>query len=449
MHERETVPRKRQIRFWHVGLVILGLLAIAFGVLRIAARAKVQQRLAAIRAAGYPTTFAELDDWYTIPTYVDNAADYITRALGLLHVPKGEEAEGIPLFHSRTELPARTVPLDEQTQAKLAPLLEANREALELLHAAASVPDCRYPVDLRLGNGAWTAHLTPLRDATRLLILEAALSAARNDSESATGAVVSGYGLARSLLKEPVTISQLVRMSCGNLTSQALERVVNRVELSDAQLVRIEEALLASYDPNAIARGLVGERCFMLSNFRDPRATGVNGPPGVVWQVFNALGLLDRGLIRYLDHTSAAIEVAQGEPHRRQKAIAQVESQRETGSKLTSIFDSLAPAFGRIVILDLHHLARLQVTRTALAVQRYRLAHGELPQRLDDLMPAFLEIVPADPFDGQPLRFQKLAPGFIVYSVGSDGTDDAGQERQPMKSGQPEAPYDITFIIER
>lgn len=449
MDERETAPRKRRIRFWQVALVILGLLALAFGVFRIAVRAKVQGRITAVRAAGYPVTCAELDAWYSIPTYVDNAADHIIGAVSFLHVPAGEEAEGVLHFHSRTEVPARTQPLDEQIQTKAARVLEDNRKALELLHAAVSIPDCRYPVDLALGNAALTSHLGQLRDAVRLLALEAIFAADRNDAESATVAVVSGYGLARSLLREPLVISQLVRSACSSLSGQALEQVVNRTELTDAQLVRIEEALLACCDPNAIVRALVGERCMMLAIARDPRAAGMNGPPAVFWHVCGALGLLDLGLVRSLDHTSAQIEIAQGELHRRQRAVAALESQRNDGSRLSRFLDSLTPGLGRIITLDLQHIARLQVTRTAVAVQRYRLARGELPERLDALTPAFLAEVPTDPYDGKSARFQRLARGFVVYSVGPDGTDDGGQEQQRRRSGQPEAPYDITFIIER
>ncbi len=449
MVESRRSPGKRKLTFWHVLLVLLAMLAVAFGVFRVAVRAKVQRRIAAVRAAGYPTTWAELDAWYTVPPYADNAADYITGALSFLYVPTGEEAEGVPHFHSQTTLPARAQPLDEQMRAKVASLLEENRKALELLHDAASIPNCRYGIDLSRGNAVQTPHFGPLRDAARLLMLEAVLSAAQDDSESATQAVVSGYGLARSLLREPLLISQLVRNACSNLASQALEHVVNRVELGDAQLARIEEALLASYDPNAMVRALAGERCFMLGSVDDPRAAGMNGPPVALWHLSGALGLLDLGLIRSLDHMSAHMEIAQSVPHHRQQAITTLESQREGGSRLTLFLDSLTPAIGRIITLDLHHLAQLQVTRTAIAVQRYRLAQGRLPQTLDDLTPAFLEAMPTDPFDGQPLRFQALDLGFVVYSIGPDGTDDGGRQRQPRRGGHEEPPYDVPFIVER
>ena len=45
----------------------------------------------------------------------------------------------------------------------------------------------------------------------------------------------------------------------------------------------------------------------------------------------------------------------------------------------------------------------LESTRTACAVQRYRLANNLLPGNLTELVPAFLAEVPKDPITGAPL----------------------------------------------
>jgi hypothetical protein len=46
--------------------------------------------------------------------------------------------------------------------------------------------------------------------------------------------------------------------------------------------------------------------------------------------------------------------------------------------------------------------------------------------------------VPADPFDGQPLRLKKLDDGLVIYSVGPDLADDGGEVRADQQvGGQP------------
>jgi hypothetical protein len=77
------------------------------------------------------------------------------------------------------------------------------------------------------------------------------------------------------------------------------------------------------------------------------------------------------------------------------------------------------------------------------------LLKGHLPENLNELMPQFLPAVPIDPFDGQPLRCHRLAKGYVIYSVGSDGHDDGGREKPAdWKSGD-KTTYDITFAVER
>jgi hypothetical protein len=62
-------------------------------------------------------------------------------------------------------------------------------------------------------------------------------------------------------------------------------------------------------------------------------------------------------------------------------------------------------------------------------------------------VPTYLAAVPTDPFDGQPLRYKKLAKGYIVYSVGENGKDDGGDQTVSARTGW-KTP-DITFTVER
>jgi hypothetical protein len=92
--------------------------------------------------------------------------------------------------------------------------------------------------------------------------------------------------------------------------------------------------------------------------------------------------------------------------------------------------------------------ARFRAAQTALAIERCRLARGRPPDQLSDLVPTFLPAVPTDPFDGKPLRYKKLAKGYIVYSIGEDAVDNGGTEKTSNGVSYVEGP-DITFTVER
>ena len=64
----------------------------------------------------------------------------------------------------------------------------------------------------------------------------------------------------------------------------------------------------------------------------------------------------------------------------------------------------------------------------ACALERYRLAHGDYPQKLQDLVPDYAKSLPRDIMTGGPLRYSRTAHGrFRLYSVGWNRVDEGGQ----------------------
>jgi hypothetical protein len=68
---------------------------------------------------------------------------------------------------------------------------------------------------------------------------------------------------------------------------------------------------------------------------------------------------------------------------------------------------------------------------TAIALRLYRKEHGRYPENLSALVPRYLPSVPADPFDGKPLRYRREGTGFRLWSIGPDRKDDGGVEGKP------------------
>lgn len=107
----------------------------------------------------------------------------------------------------------------------------------------------------------------------------------------------------------------------------------------------------------------------------------------------------------------------------------------------------LLPAQGKTAVKFVRLEAHRRTMLVALAVERYRLCHnGQLPDRLEQLIPDLLPTLPPDPFDDNPLRYNRLPSGFVVYSIGPDRSDDDGLERH---LGTRQKNFDVTFTIER
>jgi hypothetical protein len=88
----------------------------------------------------------------------------------------------------------------------------------------------------------------------------------------------------------------------------------------------------------------------------------------------------------------------------------------------------IIPAVQKVLEAHDRYQAILRTARVAVAVERYRLAHKDKqwPENLDQLVPAYLDKVPTDPFDEQPIRYRRIGKDVVIYSVGMDGVDDGG-----------------------
>ena len=69
--------------------------------------------------------------------------------------------------------------------------------------------------------------------------------------------------------------------------------------------------------------------------------------------------------------------------------------------------------------------ANHECLRVFLAIRSFRAKHsGRLPDSISDLVPAILASLPVDPYNGQPLRFDRKKG--LVWSVGENLRDDGG-----------------------
>jgi hypothetical protein len=454
--ERERAPKKRR-KVTVSGVILLLLLVgiCAFAVFRLRLKWKLNSQIEAIRAAGYPATCAELDAWHTIPEDAENAAYTILDALELLHVWDTTDLEPLPLV-GRADLPPRTEPMRDETKALIAEYVADNNETLELIHTAAKIEHCRYPVDYSAGFGALMPHLSEMRKSLFLLNLEAILHAENGQTASSIDSVLSGFGFAQSLAKEPSTISQLVRVACESRTVSSLEWIINRIELTDEQLGELSRCLYDAECASDLSRAFVGERCMGLSFFMAPQSMSSVGlesvPARPILAVCQAVGLVDMDAVIYLDIMNDQLEAARLPYHQRREATDAIEKKLRTLSKIHIFAHVLTPALSRVITIETRTIAHLRAARVGLAIQRYRLAAGALPDTLSELVPAYLDAVPKDPFDGNELRYKKRGAGFVTYSINEDLSDDGGAEQLPRNKrpkGQPAPNWDVTFIVER
>jgi len=451
MDVNETDSRKhRRLKVSNILIILLLVCIGTFAYYRLSLKSKFQARIDAIRAAGYPVTCAELDQWYKIPSNVENAAYTIIDAFSYFKKWDKEKSKSLPVV-GRAELPARTEPMPEEIKALIAQYIADNNEALELLHAGAAIEHSRYPINLNAGFETMLPPLSEIRKGVFLLKLDAILHVENGNGESAVRSAKSCFGIARSLAKEPVTVSQLVRSACQNLAATTIEYCINRIKFTDEQLVELIESVQNAERISDMSCAFVGERCNGISFFKAPGSVDPGLIDGIpfrpILELYKAVGMADADAIIYLDLMDGYIKSAQLPLHKRLEAATVVDAKLQSTSQVHLLLHIIMPALSRITNIDIRNIAQLQTARIGLAIERYRLAAGKLPDTLTDLVPDYLDSAPKDPFDGNELRYKRLEVGFVVYSIGEDLSDDGGKERERQTKESPN--WDVTFIVER
>jgi hypothetical protein len=435
MNEDIQLPdRHFTLKGWHIALAVLIVLVGLIGLYFVLCRSKVEQRLEALRAGGYPTSFTELAEYTKLPDGVENAADVYTRAFAAF-VPPVEEAN-VPLL-GKAKWPDRGTPLAEPTAQAISMCLASNQQCLALLHEAAGIELCQYDWDY----GQVMPHTREMKRCAQLLSLGAAFHTHEGDTDAAVVCIRDGLRLSDSLHREPALISHLVRIAFIGVALGGLERSLNLTTFTDQQLTALGDALSRTAGSLDFTQALVTERCRMIEACRDPSLLADSSVPVRLFPGMRGMWLADT-----LDVMEDRIEASRQPPAERLRRFRKGDDEIRQLSFLHGMIKNVTPAMTRVAELDLRLRAHLDLAKAALAVERYRLATGKAPGQLEELVPQYLERVLIDLFDSQPIRYRRTNPGYLLYSVDTDGRDNGGRERSEKDRG---APYDLRFVVTR
>lgn len=441
--------------------VLIVLLAAYFVVWRAHLHWKVTQRLAAIRASGFPASPTELDEWYRELPESDNAATVLAQAFTLARNFSDRRSNEVV----QPKLLDRREAWSAETRKDVTEYVLMNAESLLKAVEAVRRPQCRYPVDLSYGLEAELPHLPALKALARIIALRAILAAEDGRYQTWADDIHLILRLAATLDQEPTMISQLVRASIVSIAAQTTERALTlskSVNIPDDKLI---EAFVRSMNTNSIRVGLVGERAMAVPAFRlswselQQRGKSDDGeiqnikpvplagrPNPVLWLT----GLLERDLNFFLTAMETNIALANVPPPAGLAATNVVDECIELADRKRYFLSGMfLPSLSRVIVKDAAVLARTRLVETALAIERFRAIRDRLPDELGELTPQFFTTVLADPFDGKPLRYHQLERGYVVYSVDRDGRDDGGREKPARVKSSDKTAYDITFVVER
>jgi hypothetical protein len=328
---------------------------------------------------------------------------------------------------------------------------QRNEKAFILARALVDFDYGRFPLVIaRDWYSTNFAHAQDARAAASLLGYDALLRAHDGDMVGALQDFRDILHAARAVGDEPFFLSQLVRISLASVAVNSLERSLGLGQASEQDLVVVQRYLTEESQTPYYLYGIRGERAGMDRYLEFVQKGKVDFSAFRQWVGMIGMAPSDSltSLILYemyltiksqradlLECMNQVVEIGKLPPDKQSAAFTAGNLKMRELSRF-GLARLLMPACGKIALADVRTKAILRVAITGVAAERFRMAKGRWPKELAELVPTYMESVPPDPFDGQPLRLKISDGAFVVYSVGIDSVDNGGQlDVKPFQPG--------------
>jgi len=334
--------------------------------------------------------------------------------------------------------------------ADLLALLRGNQAELDELHAALRRPASRFNINYEDSVGALLPHLSVLRNASRAFTLRAQAQLATGHPAAALADVEDSLALADTIQTEPLLISGLVRLAILEQSLQPVWEGLARRQWNQEQLAALQTRLERLNLVADLSRAMRGERVFCLAALDYIRQNPGGGleetgglPPFLGYWLTGWVNqnrvtiarLVQDNLLPAYDPTNRVVNLAAARAQ-----WQQAEAELKSVSPYKIFAKLLLPALGKVSERTARAQAAADLAVVACALERCSLARGAYPERLEQLVPDFIQRVPLDPASREPLQYRRSEDGrFVVWSVGANLKDDHGTPEAPRKSAARDA----------
>jgi len=456
--EPQEVPRKRRrLRFLARLVAASAPIAILVAGLRVGAwvldcrgaKQQLETMLADLRAKGEPTSKEDLERLFVcdLPDEENMALRLWSAAKRLMEyeIP-ADMKKLLPVVGSAEPLaPGERWSPDEAAAAsdhlgRFESELSVIHEAVQLDHGCTQV---NWSTPMLQTN---MPGLSELRSVGKVLALEALLAAQQGDSEQASAIVRDTSRIERAIDDNPTMIGQLVRLAVRANFMDCAEETVNLCGLGDRDLAELDELLRQENVRTQYKRGLLVERVIYIEDLGWAMAGG--DQDGIAKIAARCIpGFASEILVLELGVYNKLLDAIDGPDPQALAAFDLAIQEAADLPRRCVMLKWLLPSLRRSCVLSMRCVGMQRALRAALAAERFRLATGRWPDDLSALVPQYLDAVPVDPFDGQPIRFKRTDEGVNIWCVGDDMVDNGGDIKRFERLSSCEKPADWGWIM--
>jgi len=336
-----------------------------------------------------------------------------------------------------------TAKLPQTPAADVLLALSTFDQSIEALRQASLRPSARAPLAYEKGLddiNSLMPWLAVEKRWTQVMRLRSLAELQAGQSQPALDNIKLSMRLADTLRDQPYLISHLVRIAMMAIAlPQPIYEGIAEKRWNDAQLADLETTLATEDLLKDFQHAMRGERTCALASIESWRITRKaefnlgNGqssvtsfrlmPSAFFYQNEQAIAERWEDFIRPL-----------ADPTRHTISLTTYRAGEKTYAEATNHYSPYKifanenfTAVSGSILKFAYAQTQIDLARVACALERYRLAHGHLPETLEVLAPGLIPALPCDLINGQPLHYRRTDDGgYVLYSLGWNETDDGG-----------------------
>ncbi len=400
-----------------IAMVLLGVSMLA----RYVVTWQLGSEITKIAKANEPLGFSDLKQ----PATTENAADYYARALAKINLNISQDISRANLLYRNTMISSENGQVPKELDTQITLILAPLSSTLKEFDKAAELELSGFAIGIREGMEKCRNNLERLRIAVLVMSLQTLQLIANDKDDDAANSIISTLKLIRILDSYPVVVVSPMKTMCLKMIYQDMYALLKYTQPSLQSMEKLQDALSQTISGDSLERTFLTERVYQIEIVRNLI------PADIVSQYLKdeIADLPEQipspasrfALMRYRLRSARFFRDIAGII-----ASARQPWPEPLDTIVSDEKGSLAKSASIVVQLTTESLIDTRCAILAVAIGRYHRLNNKLPNSLDDLLPAYIDSIPQDPFTGGKLMYNLDGEIYTVYSAGSNRLDDGG-----------------------